>query len=571
MVFPKQMVFVAGLILSGLLFTTDVAFSLQVGDPFPEFTITNTLSGDELASLKAKSGSELALKDIGFKIILIEFLNVYCHTCREQVTVFNDLHAAIKNDPVLASNVCMLGIAVGNSVREIQDFKKNYGAVYPILADPYKEVFTLTGNIHGTPQTYIVAGESQRFVMYYHPGAVSSPQPYVRELKAALRGEIMGIEPGNKVPGYTFSSRGKQYSEKDFAGKKVLIYFPARKKYELAGDTRQPQSQLEILAQAAAEFSDIQFIIFPSPEFPPHLVDSMRNGNVYFADPPDDGLLQRFAVTDDPSVFYVNQYGRISFGGPCITLLNIREIFKGKEYVSVPPIAEEEIIKRIENNLQAQGMQIISTDKIRLENGTTLFVTAIAPRTSGMYMFSKVESKLSVCDVCHDSHFIYLFDQQGIIRDLLPIALTKYGNVPWEAEDINKMKAILVGKSIFSPFVFDPTVDAVTTATMTSSLIFEALRSAKNDFADFKDYQFRKEHWEALCFHNMCLIKDAIVKMKKAGVSHLVSGQVFDFEHMKPFLPEAKLPACPLGGGYLPMGDNVLCSTHGINVKGCGK
>ncbi len=571
MVFFQRTVLVAGLILSGALLTAGFSHALQVGEPFPEFSITNTLSADELASLKAPAGGEIALKDIGHKIILIEFLNVYCHTCREQVTIFNDLHAAIKNDPVLANNVCMLGIAVGNSVREIQEFKKTYGAVYPIVADPYKDVFNLTGNVHGTPQTYIVSGDAQRFVIHYHPGAVSSPQPYLRELKAALRGEITGIEPGNRVPEFSFYYQSKRYSEKDFVGKKVLIYFPARKKFELAGDTRQPQSQLEIFAQAAAEFSDVQFIIFPSPEFPQKVMDGMRYGNVYFPEQPEEGMLKRFAVTDDPSVFYVNQYGRISFGGPCITLLNIREIFKGKEYVSVPPIADEEIKKLIEKNLQSQGIKIVSTNKIGLENGTTLYVSAIAPRTSGIYMFSKVESRLSVCDVCHDSHFIYIFDQRGIIKDLIPIALTKYGNVPWTEEDIKKMKNRLVGQSIFSPFVFDPSVDAVTTATMTSSLIFEALRLAKKDFADFKDYQFRKEHWEALCFHNMCLIKDAVVKMKKAGVSHLVGGQAFDFDHMKKYLPEEKLPVCPLGGNYVPMGDNVLCSAHGINIKGCGK
>jgi hypothetical protein len=69
----------------------------------------------------------------------------------------------------------------------------------------------------------------------------------------------------------------------------------------------------------------------------------------------------------------------------------------------------------------------------------------------------------------------------------------------------------------------------------------------------------------------MCIIKDAIVKMKQAGVNPLTGGQDFDFEHMKQFLPDGKIPTCPLGGNYLPLGDNVLCSAHGVNLKGCGK
>jgi peroxiredoxin len=567
----QKLLFVVLPTLMLFLTAADCCHALQVGEPFPEFSTTNTLAPDELASIKAKAGTQIALKDIGYKIILIEFLNVYCHTCRAQVPVFNDLYAAIKNDPVLSKDVCLLGIAVGNAQQEVQEFKKNYGAGYPILPDPNKDVFNLTGNVHGTPQTYIVSGNTRRFVIYYHPGAVSSPEPYIRALKAALRGEITGIEPGNKVPAFSFSFKGKAYTEGDFVDKKVLIYFPARTQYDLASDTRKPQSQLEILSQAAAEFPDVQFIIFPSSEFPESLLEKVRVPNVFLAESPSQEVLKRFAVTNDPSIFYVNQYGRISFGGPCVTVLNMREIFKGKEYVSTPPVNDEEIIKIIEKDIKARGMQIVSTGKVSLENGTTLYVTAIAPRTSGVYLFSKVESKLSVCDVCHDSHFIYLFDQQGFIKDFIPIALTKYGNVPWTAADIKKMKSALIGKSIFSPFVFNPKVDAVSTATMTSSLIFEALRQAKTDFAAFKDYQFRKEHWESLCFKNMCIIKDAISKMKNAGINPLKGGQDFDYEKMKQFLPDAKLPRCPLEGNYLPLGDDVLCSAHGVNLKGCNK
>jgi len=257
----QKMIFAALLTLPLLLSSADFSHALQVGEPFPEFSMTNTLAADELAAIRAKAGTEIALKDIGYKIILIEFLNVYCHTCRGQVPIFNDLHAAIKNDPVLSKDVCMLGIAVGNALQEVQEFKKNYGAVYPILPDPNKDVFNMTGNVHGTPQTYIISGDTKRFIIYYHPGAVSSPEPYIRALKAALRGEITGIEPGNKVPEYSFSFQGKSYADKDFVDKKVLICFPARKQYELASDTRKPQSQLEILSQAAAEFPDIQFII----------------------------------------------------------------------------------------------------------------------------------------------------------------------------------------------------------------------------------------------------------------------------------------------------------------------
>ncbi len=548
------------------------AFSLQVGEPFPEFTMTNTLAPDELVALKAKAGKEIALKDIGYKIILIEFLNVYCHTCRGQVPIFNDLYAAIKKDPVLSKSVCMLGIAVGNSLEEVNEFKKIYGAVYPILPDTQKAVFNMTGNIHGTPQTYILSGDNnERFIIDYHAGAVSTPEPYLRTLQSALRGEITGTEPGNKVPPYSFSCKDTRYSEKDFIGKKVLLYFPARKKYDLPSDTRSPLAQIEILSRAAVDFPDVQFIIFPSPEFSTAVRDTMKYSNVYFPETPDSQLYRVFAATEEPSIYYVNQYGRISFAGPSITLLNAQEIVKGKVYTTAPPLSSAEIIKLIEKEITALGEPIVSTEQVSLENGVDLYVTMLAPRTRGAYLFSRVESRMSVCDVCHDSHFIYIFDQEGIIRSFIPIAITKWGNVPWTPADIQKMKRGLVGKSIFSPFTFNPKVDAVSTATMSSSLIFEALRQAKTNFADLKNYQFRKEHWEAICFHTMCIIKDAMEQMKKAGMNPIIQGTAINFEGMKKYLPQGAIPICPLAGNYLPMGDTILCSAHGINMKGCGK
>ena len=564
----------AGIVLLSVLLclvSGQRSFSLQVGEPFPEFTMASTLAPDELAYLKAPAGRELSLKDIGHKIILIEFLNVYCHTCRGQVPIFNDLYAAIKKDPVLSKSVCMLGIAVGNSLEEVNEFKKTFGAVYPILPDPQKAVFNMTGNIRGTPQSYILSGDRERFIIYYHAGAVATPEPYLRELQSALRGEITGTAVGNKIPDYSFIFRGKTYSQKDFAGKKALIYFPAKKSYDLASDARAPQNQLEIVSQASVAAPDVQFIIFPSPEFPKAVLDNMRNPNLYFPETADSQLCRVFAATEDPYLYYVNQYGRISFAGPSITLMNAQEIIKGKEYKTVPPLSSAEIIKLIEKEITGLGEQIVSTEQVTLENGVDLYVTMLAPRTRGAYLFSRVESRLSVCDVCHDTHFIYTFDQEGIIRDFMSIGITKYGNVPWTAEDVKKMKSGLVGKSIFSPFTFNPKVDAVTTATMSSSLIFEAIGQAQASFADFKNYQFRKEHWEAVCFRNMCVIQDAMEQMKKAGMNPLRNGTEIDFEQMKNYLPGGAIPACPLGEKYLPMGDTILCSGHGINLKGCGK
>ena len=90
-------------------------------------------------------------------------------------------------------------------------------------------------------------------------------------------------------------------------------------------------------------------------------------------------------------------------------------------------------------------------------------------------LYAKVISRKPTCDVCHGIHFIIVFNREGIITGFTPIYLTKYGNIKWSAADIAFMRERIVGRSVLSQKTFNHTVDAVSTATMSSALIFNSL------------------------------------------------------------------------------------------------
>jgi hypothetical protein len=96
--------------------------------------------------------------------------------------------------------------------------------------------------------------------------------------------------------------------------------------------------------------------------------------------------------------------------------------------------------------------------------------------------FAVVVNRESVCDICHAIQFIYIFDEKGEVVRFEPIHLTKYGNKMWSEEDIEKMRRRVVGRSILQPLSFDPEVDAVTSATITSAVIFQALSKGREVF-----------------------------------------------------------------------------------------
>ena len=150
-----------------------------------------------------------------------------------------------------------------------------------------------------------------------------------------------------------------------------------------------------------------------------------------------------------------------------------------------------------------------------------------------------------------------------VVTDFFPLEITKYGNIPWTDEDIAKMRNNLVGRNIFEPFEFNPKVDAVTTATMSSSMVYESMDMAKEHFKDFYDYGFRAAYWKNACFSVICKVK------KLADANRKNPDFVFDDSSFNTLITENGLKGCPTGGMYIVLDGDVLCSQHGLNVQGC--
>lgn len=94
-------------------------------------------------------------------------------------------------------------------------------------------------------------------------------------------------------------------------------------------------------------------------------------------------------------------------------------------------------------------------------------------------LYAVVSARTPICDLCHDSLFAFVFDEKGEIKAFLPIYLTKYGNEAWSDQDEKFMESRLVGRKS-GDILFSSDVDAVTSATMSSTIIFdEAKRAGK--------------------------------------------------------------------------------------------
>lgn len=138
----------------------------------------------------------------------------------------------------------------------------------------------------------------------------------------------------------------------------------------------------------------------------------------------------------------------------------------------LPPQSETEIVKMIKDRFADQGEQPSAFRKLVLPSERRVYTASIIRNGQQQPIFAEVASRSAICDICHSVHFFYLFDQNGLVLDFVPLHLTKYGNVEWNETEVNHFSRRVVGKRLAGAWQFDNQVDAVTSATMTSAIIF---------------------------------------------------------------------------------------------------
>jgi thiol-disulfide isomerase/thioredoxin len=142
-------------------------------------------------------------------------------------------------------------------------------------------------------------------------------------------------------------------------------------------------------------------------------------------------------------------------------------------------MSEEEIVNNVKTSVAKSAKNNLTPEKIittKLNEFDGLYVSKVYVNDKQEILYSKILSRKPVCDVCHGIHFIVTFDIKGFIRDIYAIHLTKYGNEVWTEEEINKVNHKLVGTKISEEIKYNYEVDAVTTATITTSLMYNSIK-----------------------------------------------------------------------------------------------
>jgi len=325
---------------------------LSPGDFFPHYSFTADISQADAANLgitevlKGSGGFQLA--DVWGDVLVLELFNRFCFGCQQGAPLMNRAYQMVAADPALSTKVRFLGVGVGNNMKTVNDFRREFDVLFPLAPDPRFGILDAVGNPGGTPYTMVLKKTPRGFLLVTaHFGVLDSAEELVDEIKKVA-----------------------------------------------AGNTE------ELLAGARNE------------GLPPRATEEL-----------------------------------------------------------VPPIPETRIESMVLKSMERAGYGSVGLYSVKLPDGERVYIG----ESNRGKVFSRVISRLPVCDVCHPVHFILTFNPRGQVVDFDAIQVTKYWNREWTEEEVDQMRRRLLGLSALEEREFDPEVDAVSTATMSSSLIFDSL------------------------------------------------------------------------------------------------
>lgn len=133
--------------------------AVDVGKPAPAYEAV-TLAGDS-ASLAARRD----------RVVLLNVWATWCHPCRDEIPVLQDLHTRLSSRGL---EVIGVSIDARGEEEEVARFVRQYGMTYPIWLDPDERVLTTFLAI-GAPATYLIARDGT--LLWRHIGPIKENDP----------------------------------------------------------------------------------------------------------------------------------------------------------------------------------------------------------------------------------------------------------------------------------------------------------------------------------------------------------------------------------------------------------
>jgi thiol-disulfide isomerase/thioredoxin len=117
------------------------------------------------------------------QVLIIEVFSFYCPHCQRSASQVNELYQKIQERPDMKEKIKMIGIGVGNSIYEVDSYRKRYNVPFPLFPDVSTD-FSLQLGVRGTP-TFIGLKVNSKGVQehfYFLEGGFQDTQQFLTEI-----------------------------------------------------------------------------------------------------------------------------------------------------------------------------------------------------------------------------------------------------------------------------------------------------------------------------------------------------------------------------------------------------
>ena len=134
-------------------------------------------------SFSSLEGKTVAMKDLGNKVVIVDFWATWCGPCREEIPHLNELYSELKG-----KGLEIVGISMDTDGTDgVKDFAREFRIQYPIVMGDEK-VAESFGGIIGLPTTFIIDRNGRIAKKYIGLPPAADMARIVKDLVAGVAG-----------------------------------------------------------------------------------------------------------------------------------------------------------------------------------------------------------------------------------------------------------------------------------------------------------------------------------------------------------------------------------------------